>query len=57
MARFEATYTLAQTDGELKIVQVISENEQPKFMGVMRARARLALDGAGEDPAHEVALQ
>ena len=25
-------------DGELKIVQVISENEQPKFLGVMRAR-------------------
>jgi hypothetical protein len=35
---FEATYTLAQIDGELKIVQVISENEQPKFQGVMRER-------------------
>jgi hypothetical protein len=35
---FEATYTLALFDGELKIVQVISENEQPKFQGVMRAR-------------------
>jgi ketosteroid isomerase-like protein len=36
--KFEATYTLAQIDGELKIVQVISENEQPKFQGVMRER-------------------
>jgi ketosteroid isomerase-like protein len=36
---FEATYTLALVDGELKIVQVISENEQPKFQGVMRARS------------------
>ncbi len=36
--KFEATYTLALFDGELKIVQVISENEQPKFMGVMRER-------------------
>jgi|SRR6266850_3900021 len=36
---FEATYTLALLDGALKIVQVISENEQPKFMAVMRARA------------------
>ena len=35
---FEATYTIALFDGELKIVQVISENEQPKFQGVMRAR-------------------
>ena len=35
---FEATYTLALLEGELKIVQVISENEQPKFLGVMRAR-------------------
>jgi ketosteroid isomerase-like protein len=35
---FEATYTLALVEGELKIVQVISENEQPKFLGVMRAR-------------------
>jgi len=35
---FEATYTLALFDGELKIVQVISENEQPKFQGVMRER-------------------
>jgi ketosteroid isomerase-like protein len=35
---FEATYTLALLDGELKIVQVVSENEQPKFQGVMRAR-------------------
>ncbi len=35
---FEATYTLALIEGELKIVQVISENEQPKFLGVMRAR-------------------
>ena len=35
---FEATYTLALIDGALKIVQVISENEQPKFMGVMRER-------------------
>jgi len=37
---FEATYTLAQLDGELKIVQVISENEQPKFQGVMRERGQ-----------------
>jgi ketosteroid isomerase-like protein len=36
--QFEATYTLALINNELKIVQVISENEQPKFMGVMRAR-------------------
>jgi ketosteroid isomerase-like protein len=36
--RFEATYTLALINDGLKIVQVISENEQPKFMGVMRAR-------------------
>ena len=36
--RFEATYTLALFDGDLKIAQVISENEQPKFQGVMRAR-------------------
>jgi ketosteroid isomerase-like protein len=35
---FEATYTLALIEGDLKIVQVISENEQPKFQGVMRAR-------------------
>jgi hypothetical protein len=35
---FEATYTVALLDGELKIVQVISENEQPKFQAVMRAR-------------------
>ncbi|MDP9283025.1 MAG: hypothetical protein M3P38_13105 [Chloroflexota bacterium] len=35
---FEATYTLALFNDELKIVQVISENEQPKFMGVMRER-------------------
>ena len=35
---FDATYTLALLDGELKIVQVVSENEQPKFLGVMRAR-------------------
>jgi hypothetical protein len=35
---FEATYTLALFDGELKIVQVISENEQPKFQAVMRPR-------------------
>ena len=35
---FDATYTLALFDGELKIVQVVSENEQPKFLGVMRAR-------------------
>jgi ketosteroid isomerase-like protein len=35
---FEATYTLALFEGELKIVQVISENEQPKFQGVMRER-------------------
>ena len=37
---FEASYTLAQIDGELKIVQVISENEQPKFQGVMRERGQ-----------------
>jgi len=36
--QFEATYTLALLDHGLKIVQVISENEQPKFMGVMRER-------------------
>ncbi|HEY6202585.1 MAG TPA: hypothetical protein VI056_06040 [Candidatus Limnocylindria bacterium] len=36
--QFEATYTLARFNDELKIVQVISENEQPKFMGVMRRR-------------------
>jgi hypothetical protein len=36
--KFEAMYTVALFDGELKIVQVISENEQPKFMGVMRER-------------------
>jgi ketosteroid isomerase-like protein len=36
--QFEATYTLARFNDELKIVQVISENEQPKFMGVMRKR-------------------
>jgi ketosteroid isomerase-like protein len=36
--KFDATYTLALFDGELKIVQVISENEQPKFQGVMRER-------------------
>jgi ketosteroid isomerase-like protein len=35
---FDATYTVALVDGALKIVQVISENEQPKFMGVMRER-------------------
>ena len=35
---FAATYTLALFHGELKIVQVVSENEQPKFLGVMRAR-------------------
>ena len=35
---FAATYTLAALDGALKIVQVVSENEQPKFQGVMRAR-------------------
>lgn len=35
---FDATYTLALVEGEMKIVQVISENEQPKFMGVMRGR-------------------
>jgi hypothetical protein len=35
---FAATYFLALFEGELKIVQVISENEQPKFQGVMRAR-------------------
>jgi hypothetical protein len=35
---FEATYTVALIEGELKIVQVVSENEQPKFQGVMRAR-------------------
>jgi ketosteroid isomerase-like protein len=35
---FDATYTLALFDRELKIVQVVSENEQPKFLGVMRAR-------------------
>ncbi len=35
---FAATYTVALLDGDLKIVQVISENEQPKFMGVMRER-------------------
>ena len=35
---FEATYTLVLFEGELKIVQVISENEQPKFQGVMRER-------------------
>jgi len=32
------TYTLALFDGELKIVQVCSESEQPKFLGVVRAR-------------------
>ena len=36
--QFEATYTLALLNDGLKIVQVISENEQPKFMGVMRER-------------------
>lgn len=36
--QFEATYTLALLDDGIKIVQVISENEQPKFMGVMRSR-------------------
>jgi len=36
--QFAATYTLALLNDGLKIVQVISENEQPKFMGVMRAR-------------------
>ena len=36
--RFEAIYTLALVDDGLKIVQVISENEQPKFMGAMRER-------------------
>jgi len=36
--QFKATYTLALLNGGLKIVQVISENEQPKFMGVMRER-------------------
>jgi len=36
--QFEATYTLALLDNGLKIVQVISENEQPKFLGVMRGR-------------------
>jgi hypothetical protein len=35
---FEATYTLALLAGELKIVQVITENEQPKFRAVMSAR-------------------
>jgi len=35
---FDATYTLALFDGELKIVHVVSENEQPKFLGVMRGR-------------------
>jgi len=35
---FEATYTLALFEGELKVVQVISENEQPKLQDVMRAR-------------------
>ncbi|MEO8632145.1 MAG: nuclear transport factor 2 family protein [Chloroflexota bacterium] len=35
---FAATYTLALIDGALKIVQVVSENEQPKFQGVMRGR-------------------
>ena len=35
---FDASYTLALFDGELRIVQVVSENEQPKFLGVMRAR-------------------
>lgn len=35
---FEATYTLALLENELKIVQVITENEQPKFRGVMRER-------------------
>ena len=36
--QFEATYTLALINERLRIVQVISENEQPKFMGVMRQR-------------------
>jgi ketosteroid isomerase-like protein len=36
--QFEATYTLALLNDGLKIVQVISENEQPKFMRVMRDR-------------------
>jgi hypothetical protein len=36
--QFEATYMLALINNALKIVQVISENEQPKFMGVMRER-------------------
>lgn len=35
---FEATYTLALLENELKIVQVITENEQPKSRGVMRER-------------------
>jgi hypothetical protein len=36
---FKATYTLALLESQLKIVQVITENEQPKFREVMRARA------------------
>jgi hypothetical protein len=35
---FEATYTLALLESRLKIVQVITENEQPKFRSVMRER-------------------
>lgn len=35
---FDATYTLALVEGGLKIVQVIAEDEQPKFRGVMRGR-------------------
>lgn len=35
---FAATYTVALLDGDLKIVQVVSENEQPKFAAVMRER-------------------
>jgi hypothetical protein len=35
---FEATYTLALLESRLKIVQVITENEQPKFRDVMRER-------------------
>jgi hypothetical protein len=41
---FEATYTLVSLEGGLKIVQVITENEQPKFREVMRARARIGVD-------------
>jgi hypothetical protein len=35
---FDAIYTLALFNAALKIVQVVSENEQPKFLEVMRAR-------------------